>query len=192
MVLYPGKEVAPLPVLLMARELNQGGSERQVTEIARALDRTRFEPHVGCFYDSGWRADELRRAGIPIQRFPITSYVGPSAITGGWQLIRDIRRKRIRIVHTFDYPLAAYAVPVARMFTSAAVLASQRAHRSLIPPSYVKLLRLSDRLACAVVVNCEFVRQHLIREEHVPPERIRLCYNGLDLSAFRPLGISRP
>jgi hypothetical protein len=57
------------PVLLMAYELDQGGSERQLTEIAKALDRSRFEPHVGCLRPDGLRARELKAAGVPIVHF---------------------------------------------------------------------------------------------------------------------------
>ena len=39
----------PAQVLLLARELGLGGTERQLAETALALDRDRFEPHVGCF-----------------------------------------------------------------------------------------------------------------------------------------------
>ena len=52
------------PVLLLARELDLGGSERQLTEIAKTLDRSRFEPHVGCFRPQGIRAAELAACGV--------------------------------------------------------------------------------------------------------------------------------
>jgi hypothetical protein len=64
---------APIPVLLMVRELNLGGSERQMAEIAKALDRSRFDPRVGCFRPAGLRADDLRAAGVPIVHFPVPS-----------------------------------------------------------------------------------------------------------------------
>jgi len=76
------------PVLLLAYELNQGGSERQLTEIAKALDRSRFEPHVGCLRPGGLRALELNAAGVPIVHFPVRSFVSPSALsgaTGNWR-----------------------------------------------------------------------------------------------------------
>ncbi len=38
----------------MAFQLGIGGSERQLTEIAKALDRERFEPYVGCFHEKGF------------------------------------------------------------------------------------------------------------------------------------------
>ncbi|MGI8988825.1 MAG: glycosyltransferase family 4 protein [Bryobacteraceae bacterium] len=173
-------------VLLMAHQLNLGGTERQLTEIAKALDRARFEPHVGCFHSEGIRADELRAAGVPILRLPVTSFLSASAISGAMQLRRYIRDRKIDLVHTFDVPLNVFGVPVARMSRAPVVVSSQRAHRDLTPGLYHRLLRITDRLVDAVVVNCEFMRRHLIDDDHVPERLIRLCYNGIDLEVFRP------
>ena len=57
----------------MVRELDLGGSERQLAEIAKALDRERFEPHVGCFRANGSRGAEhggalARRVGVSAGR----------------------------------------------------------------------------------------------------------------------------
>jgi glycosyltransferase involved in cell wall biosynthesis len=38
-----------------------------------------------------------------------------------------------------------------------------------------------------VVVNCEFLKNHLERDEGVPLEKIRLCYNGIDTEVFHGL-----
>ena len=135
---------------------------------------------------------ELKDVGVPIAHFPVHSYVSLSAVSGAWQLARYIRRHKIRLVHTYDYPLTVFAVPVARFFTSAIVVSSTRAHRELIPRNYLKLVRLTDRLVDAIVVNCEFLRRHLVEDENVPPGRIELCYNGIDLEQFRRLDIQRP
>ena len=181
----------PWPVLLMARELNLGGSERQMTEIAKSLDRSRFEPHVGCFRPEGMRGEELRAAGIPVIDFPVYSYMSPAALRAAAQLAAYIRRHRIRIVHTWDYPLNVFAVPVARLFTSSVAISSQRAHRELTPSLYKHLQHLSDRLTHAIVVNCKFLQKHLEQDEKIPPHRIHLCYNGIDLDRFRALPAMR-
>jgi glycosyltransferase involved in cell wall biosynthesis len=174
------------PVLLLARELDLGGSERQMTEIAKTLDRSRFSPHVGCFRPQGVRHAELAAASVPIVHFPVDAFRSPGALAEAWKLASYIRRHRIRLVHTFDYPLTLFAVPVARCLSGAVVVSSQRSHRALIPAKYRRLMRVTDRLADRVVVNCEFVRQHLRIDETVAGERIRLCYNGLDLEEFAP------
>ncbi len=174
---------AKIPVLLMARELHIGGSERQMTEMARHLDRSVFAPHVGCFRPAGMRGDELRDSGVSIVEFPVYSYRSPAALSQGRRLVRYIRENNICIVHAWDYPLNVYAVPIARMFTSAIAVSSQRSHRELIPPGYRSLIKLSDRMSHAVVVNCEYLRRHLI-DEHVPGKKIQVCYNGIDLDHF--------
>src|SRR5437016_12579365 len=115
----------PLPVLLMVRELGLGGSERQITEVTRFLDRSTFDVRVGCFIDQGLRAGELREAGVPIERFEVRSFQSPRAITGAWALARYIHAHNIQLVHAFDYPTSVFAVPVARAFTRAVAVASQ-------------------------------------------------------------------
>jgi glycosyltransferase involved in cell wall biosynthesis len=67
------------------------------------------------------------------------------------------------------------------------VVSSQRSNRELIPSRYRRLMRITDHMAHAVVVNCEFVRRHLEMDEGVPSRRVRLCYNGVDLEEFRPI-----
>jgi L-malate glycosyltransferase len=138
------------------------------------------------------RARELKAAGVPIVHFPVRSFVSPSALSGAWQLARYIRSHKIRLLHTYDYPLTAFAVPVARFLTSTIVLSSTRSHRELIPQNYLKLVRITDHLVEAIVVNCEFLKRHLVEDENVPPSRIELCYNGVDLGEFRPLDSTRP
>jgi glycosyltransferase involved in cell wall biosynthesis len=178
----------PLPILLMSWGLGIGGSERQLTEIAKSLDPGRFEVHVGCFHAGGVRASELRAAGIPILELPVTSFASLSAVRGARILRRYIREHGIVMVHSFDVPLDIFATPVAWLMSSPVVLTSQRAHRDLTSRNYRRLLRITDRMASGIVVNCEFMRRHLIEDEAVPPGKIQLCYNGIDLGIFRTEG----
>ena len=84
-----------------------------MAEVAKALDREKFQAHAGCFHDEGMRADELRAAGIPILRLPVSSFGSHTALSGAWQLFQYIRRHGIRVVHSFDVPLNIFAAPVA-------------------------------------------------------------------------------
>jgi glycosyltransferase involved in cell wall biosynthesis len=173
--------------MLMARELGPGGTERQLTEVARSLDRSRFEVHVGCFRE-GIRAEELRLDGVPILRLQITSFMKPGALSGAWQLRCYLRQHKIRLVHTFDCPLNCFGVPVARAARVPVVISSQRADRRLIPGSYLRLLRLTDRLVSGIIVNSEAGRSEMITTEHVPASLLHLCYNGIDTLRFHSDG----
>ncbi|HWF46730.1 MAG TPA: glycosyltransferase [Bryobacteraceae bacterium] len=178
------------PVLLMVRSLGAGGTERQLMEIARSLDRTRFQVHVGCFH-RGMRADELESAGIPILQLPVRSFLKPGALLGAWQMIRYIRKHKIQLVHTFDYPLNCFGVPVALIARTPAILSSQRAHRDLTPALYWTILRITDRLVKGIVVNSDSVQREMMARERVPASRLHLCHNGIDTIRFHPAGRKR-
>jgi glycosyltransferase involved in cell wall biosynthesis len=55
-----------LKVVFLIRVLNVGGAERQLVELAKALDKESFEVVVLCFYDDGALTHELLAAGIPV------------------------------------------------------------------------------------------------------------------------------
>ena len=172
----------------MARELGLGGKERQLAEIALALDREQFEPHVGCFTDGGFRAKELRAAGVPILELGVRSLVSPSAVEGARRMGAYLARHGIGLVHAFDVPLDLFAVPVARWYRTPVVLSSQRAHRDLTPGVTRHLLRITDRIVDGIVVNSRAVARALAEEDGVPASMVRLAYNGLDTSVFRRQG----
>jgi glycosyltransferase involved in cell wall biosynthesis len=85
-------------------------------------------------------------------------------------------------------PLDLFGVPVARLFRSPVVLSSQRAHRALTPGATRHWLRLTDRIADGIVVNCRSVARELVSRDGVPASRIHLAYNGIDTDVFCPEG----
>jgi glycosyltransferase involved in cell wall biosynthesis len=171
------------PLVLLARELGSGGSERQLTELAKALDPNRFDVRVGYFRD-GFRRAELTAAGISTFAIPVTSFRKIEAWRQARWLSGYLKSQAIQIVHTFDYPLTCYATPVARLAGVPAVLSSQRSSRDLIPPFYRQLVRTTDLIVDGIVVNCRAVANELLRNEDVARRQIYLCYNGIDASAF--------
>jgi glycosyltransferase involved in cell wall biosynthesis len=181
----------PRPILLMARALGVGGTERQLTETAMTLDRRRFFPWVGCFDSRGVRGDDLRRGRVPIVEFPVRSFGTPRTLALAWQFVRWVRAHRIALVHPFDYPTVLFGVPLARTARVPVVLSSQRGDRALFPPAYRRALRLTDRLADGIVVNSDYIRRLLATHEGVPDDRMHTCRNGLDTSVFRPDGPAR-
>jgi glycosyltransferase involved in cell wall biosynthesis len=172
--------------MLLCHSLGIGGSERQLTETAKALDPARFDVHVGAFHTTGLRAGELDAKGIPVIEIPVRSFGNASVIQGAITLRRYVKQHGIRLAHAFDVPLSAFLPFAFPLRPRPVILTSQRAHRELAPPLHRSLIRVSDRLTDGIVVNCEFVRRHLIEDERVRPESIRLCYNGIDTELFSP------
>ncbi len=163
-----------------------------MTETARFLDRRRFTPHVCCFVSEGFRRAEIEQAGVPLLTLPVTSFMNSSVFRGARQLAAYIRTHNIRIVHTFDVPMNIFGVLPARLAGASVVLSSQRAHRDLSLPRERFLLRLMDRIADGVVVNCEAMREHVRVDEGIAADRIFVCHNGIDTNTYRPEPVARP
>jgi len=176
--------LSPVPVLLLIRELGIGGTERQLVETAKFLDRSRYIPHVGCFRPTGLRRDELERAGVPILQLPLQSFLSPGVLTASRVFIDYIRRHHVKVVHAFDAPLNIFSVPLAKFAGVPAVLSSQRGHRDLTGNATKQCLRVTDRLTDAVVVNCDAMRRYLIEEEGVVSAKIHICYNAVDVEEY--------
>jgi len=174
-----------VPVLLMVRELGIGGTERQLVETARFLQRERFTPHVGCFRPDGPRREELERAGVPILHLPVYSFHSTAVFTGAFRLIEYVRQNHIQVVHSFDAPLNMFAVPVAKFAGTPAVISSQRGDRDLTGAWTKRCLRATDYWTDAIVVNCDAMRRHLVDDERVPESKIRLCYNAVDTEQYQ-------
>lgn len=175
----------PIPILLTVRELNLGGIERDVTQIALKIDRSRFEPHVASYQAAGMRFDELTSAGIPFLHIPMPSLKSPAAISSALGMRRYIREHGIRLVHAYDTS-AVFVAPIARALGVKAVLSSTLGHRSLLDSRTLRQVRWTDKIVHGVVVNCQAMRRHMIDDELLPDERINVCYNGVDTSQFYP------
>jgi glycosyltransferase involved in cell wall biosynthesis len=181
----------PIPILLTVRELNIGGIERDVTQIALKIDRSRFEPHVASYQSEGMRFEEMRRAGVPFLHLPVTSLKSPTAFSAALRMRRYIREHGIQVVHAYDSS-AVFVVPIARTLGVPALLSSTLGNRNLHDRRTRRLVRWTDKIVDTVVVNCEAMRRHMIEDERMASEQIELCYNGVDTTEFYPPGARKP
>lgn len=177
----------PVPVLLMVRELGIGGCERDLTKIAIGLDRTRFQPYVGCFIPEGLRAGELHAHGIPVIPFKVPSLLSRAAVRSAFELGSFLKNRRIQVMHAFDIPADIFAVPIARLYGTPAVISSELSFRHLLNRASNRyLLRLSEKAAHKIVVNSAAVGRDLVENAGVIAAKVVLNHNGVDLNAFQP------
>jgi glycosyltransferase involved in cell wall biosynthesis len=179
-----------IPVLMLARVLDGGGIERDVSKFSRHLREHGIEPHVACFNAGGMRWREIAEAGIPLVTIPVTSFKSKSAVSGASKLRQYIAEKGIKLIHAFDVPADMFAVPLARLW-SIPVLSSQLCFRELMPMHSRLIMMVIDRIATGVFVNCEALADHLRLDWKLARDRIHVCYNGYEPQEFNPRGRKR-
>jgi glycosyltransferase involved in cell wall biosynthesis len=164
-----------------------GGTERHVASLADGLDHSRFDLEFACHRRSGEFLAQIEARGLAVSEYSVTRLYGPHALAQQLRFARHLRRRRIQIMHSYNFYPNVFAIPAARMARTPVVLASIRDTGAHLTSRQRRVHRLWCRLADHVLVNAEAVREWLTAEGY-DPSRISVIRNGLDLSRFTPGG----
>jgi glycosyltransferase involved in cell wall biosynthesis len=168
-------------VLLVIPSLSQGGAERQILQLMRRLDPTRFEIDLCTLYDDQFYA-QLALDGQPRYRLSHPGSLTPGALR---RLADVMREARPDIVHTFmdqGNLWVRLAAPLARM---PIVITSTRG--PWMRPGYLAIeWALARYVGRAVVVNARSTYDEMVGLARVPRERVHLIHNFVDFDEFRP------
>jgi glycosyltransferase involved in cell wall biosynthesis len=175
------------PIALVLTSFDRGGTERQMTELIRRLDRSRFEVHVVCFRREGpWLAG-VEETAASVAEFRLGGLQSLHASRQFLRLARLFARQRIALVHACDMYANLFALPAAAL---ARVPVRTGSRRGIVQPSGTPgLLRLQAfgyRLAHKVIANSEAAAA-VLRAEGIPADRIAVIANGIDLESLPPV-----
>ena len=175
-------------VLLFIDSFAQGGTERQVVQLARLLSESgRYQIHLACLSGEGVLRAEVERLGFTdIPEFPLTSFYDRNMLTQLRRCAAFLRERAIDIVETHDFYTNIFGMTASALArTPRARIASRRETDGTKSRQQKWVQRRAFALADAIVANAEAVRQELIRDG-VPAAKIQTIYNGMDTARVAP------
>src|SRR5437899_8902328 len=143
----------PVAILQVVDCLNVGGTERQLFELLRRLDRRRFRPHVACFKSGGELYPHLVELGLTPLEFPLRGSLAQA--NTAYQITRMAllcKRTKIRMIHGHDFYSNLIGVAAAGL-AGARCIASRRDLAHWLGGTQRRALRLACRMADPVVAN---------------------------------------
>ena len=176
----------PLPITVCVSALEYGGVDSVVHALATGLDRSRYNVTVYSLGPDHGAGDRYRAAGIQVVA---GEQSGSDRVRAVHRLWRFLHGHRVMLVHTNPGFGSRVAALLARVPVVVATYHGSWAHSA--SRAELLLRRFLDRRATAVVANSRFTRDHVIAELGVPPERVRVIHNGVDLNRFRPPSLDR-
>lgn len=176
--------MSPIPILYAVSHMKVGGAQQHLLEVLKRLDRRAFTPALYCLHADPGHAFLRRARELDVEildgRVP-ESLRGAALLRPVLALARELRRRRIAVMHSYLFHANVVGTLAARAARVPVALVSKRSLD--VYPNRGELLacRLANRLADRVTANAEAVRRHVHRVERCPLDRIVVIPNGIDL-----------
>ncbi|MDH4038848.1 MAG: glycosyltransferase [Candidatus Krumholzibacteria bacterium] len=175
----------PHRILILNNEFHMGGLEKKLVEFLARSDRSRFQYAVCCLKEGGHFKPEIEAMGIPFYEHLLRHRFDALAFRS---LEEVLRLERSELIYTFTHPntvLFAYLARmrglVERVVVSYHATGNRRDGRQ-VPQYLLPLVRRFD----ALVAVAEAHKRYLVEEEGLPGGKIRVIYNGVDATRYRP------
>jgi glycosyltransferase involved in cell wall biosynthesis len=175
----------PLRVMLLVTNLGIGGAQRQVVELARGLDRSRFDPTVVTVYSGHPLEQDLISAGVRLLSLNRRHKLDVGTLP---KLVSLLRRERIQVIQPYMTPAAFFGLTAGLIARTPVRIATERNGAYTGRPGagarlYAALERKLVHGADVIVPNSQAGRRHL-QSQGVPPGNVRVIYNGIGEGRF--------
>ena len=174
--------VSSARILKVVPTLMCGGTENQFMTLSRRLNPARFDLEFACLRRWGPFVQELADRQIPLAEYKVATFRSVQAFAQQARLVRHIARRRIQIVHAYNFYGNVFAVAPARL-VAPVVIASIRDCAPYLTGMQKRVQRYACQLADCVLVNADAVKDWLIGEGY-DRSKIRVIRNGVDLARF--------
>jgi glycosyltransferase involved in cell wall biosynthesis len=187
-----------IKIVYLITSLDVGGSERQLVAWVRGLPKERYECHIICLSGFGPLEEQARAAGATLYdlRYPRKRAPGtikgstlPAAFAAWLRLVKLLRRLQPDIFHT-QIPacnvlggVAGRVAGVKRMICTKLALGHYRDKSRIL----ARLENIVDPWFDLIHCKSRAIMEDVLRREPVSPQKLRLVYNGIDLSRFENL-----
>ncbi|MBL8254325.1 MAG: glycosyltransferase [Candidatus Competibacter sp.] len=161
----------------------QAGTEGQLLQLVRYLDRSRYEPSMTLF--RGGEYIEDNPLPCPVKVLDITRLASLRAVLKIVRYALALRREGCRLVHCFFNDSSIFA-PFFLKVLGIRVLVSRRDMGFWYTPLNLAVLRLVAPFVDCYVANSRAVKQRVRQQEWVSDEKISVIYNGYVFSAESP------
>jgi L-malate glycosyltransferase len=174
----------PIRVCFMIDRLSPAGTETQLVALIRHLDRSRVRPSLCLLNGDDEQSRSLEPADCPVIRLGVRSLHHPKTLLQALRLARFLRRQRIDILQVYFQDSTYLGVPVARLAGVPWVVRTRNNLGYWMTPLHRWLGWVCNRWADVLVANCDACCQAVIADEGVPPGRVLVLENGVDVARF--------
>jgi glycosyltransferase involved in cell wall biosynthesis len=170
--------ISPVRVLYLIDDLDVGGTEQQILELVKGIDKNRFIPFVCCLNLLGAVSREIEGAGIKVFLIKKKSRFDISVIP---KLIRFINENEISIVHTFLFTANTWGRTAAILAKVPIIIASETNVDLWKKPIHFIIDKVLSYFSAHIIVNAAAIKDFLILRTRIKDEKFIVIKNGFNL-----------
>lgn len=184
-----------IKIVFLLGTLGIGGTEKQLLEILRRINRDRFELRVLSLPCFGKLRDEIESLNIPFSCLNTVSLAKgrfhPGSYVQLYQLLRDVVRylkhEKPHIVQSYLFWTNIYGSIAAKIAGVPVIITGRR---ETLEKKYLRfpnlwLQNFSNLWATTIIANSLIVKQECLQQEKfVTSEKIQVIHNGLDVDRY--------
>lgn len=175
-----------LKLLIVIHSLEVGGAEGQVYELAKGLDRDRYQTVVCTLTGKGGvYIDKLRAEGIRVEVICDRLRQLPWHL---FKLVRLLRGERFDVVQNVMFTAGVIGTVLARVCGVPVVINCIRSLGFLHYWYRRPVKRILYKMSDCVIPNSKQTESSLIERGIAQASKIRTIYNGVDTDRFQPVG----
>ncbi|MGQ9687979.1 MAG: glycosyltransferase [Desulfobaccales bacterium] len=175
----------PARLVFLLEDLEYGGTQRQALELARRLDRGRFQVEIWVLRAGDDLAPVAQKWGIPVVWLARSGWVGPQSLLGLgrrlWQAPPDLLMLLTVIPNIWGRLWGRLARVPRIVGNCRGGAAPWRQHERCLWP-----------LAHHILCNASILKDLLVSRYGVPAQRLTVVPNGVDTDFFQPPPDGRP
>lgn len=174
-----GRNEGTEPILFVIDHFRSphAGTEGQLFQLVKGLNRSRFTPYLLVFSDS----DYLRNQGFPCDYEVLGQcrLSSPATWLALWRFARRFKKQGGRLAHVFFNDPSLICPPVFRSLGIKTII-SRRDMGYWYTPAWRAALMVTGRFLSAVIANSQAVGAVTAKKELLNPKYIHVVYNGYE------------
>jgi len=164
----------------------RAGAEKQLYLLASSLNPEKFRPIiVQLSPDTSFQVASGNLEGLELFHFPTGKLYSLNGLRQINHLLSLTKNKKVDMIHTFFEKSEVMGWLAMRLSGTPVWITSRRDLGFKRKKIYDKIFRMTSKDCKKCIANCNAVREQAIQQENLPPGKIEVIYNGLDLSEYQ-------
>jgi glycosyltransferase involved in cell wall biosynthesis len=170
-------------ILIVISNMEFGGAQRQIVELANNIDKNNFELHVCSLSSYAPLAEQFH----PSIQFHIIHKKAKFDFSVVFKLSKLIRQNKFDIIHSFLFDAEIASRLAAKLSrTKIKVIGSERNTNYTLKPIQKRAYHLTKNWVDAIIANSQSGADYNAKQTGQPKYKYNVVYNGVDTNRFKP------